>query len=564
MIKPQHSIRSISRRALVIATLGAAGFAGCSTDSNKGAGGGTMIISSGADAGTLDPLVVQDQTGRMLVDLLFDHLADIGDDMNTLGDAGWTPRLAKSWDWSKDSLSITFHIDPAARWHDGAKVTANDVRYTMSAIRDTTIQSPSAPVTTNIDSIHVADSLTAVVYFKRHVPEEFYDVAYQLWIVPEHIYAKLKPAEMRTSEVLRKPVGSGRFRFVRWEAGSRIELIADTANYKGRAKLDRLVLLLGQSPEASATAVLTAESDFYEAFPVDQAARLDSSKVARGIANRQFSYGFLGMRLRDRKSKTKPHPIFSDLAVRRAIAMSLERPSMLANVFNGHGILGHGPFPAGAATADTSLRVPPFDTARAKALLDSAGWKAGANGMRTKNGRPLRFELMFPATSSIRSRYGDQMQEQLRRVGIQVDLAKIPAPNFFGRQDQGDFDATLSTISTDPGVSGTSQYWATGSIQPGTNLLAYSNPRVDALLDSAGHVASLAALKPIAARAYQTIIDDAPAVWLYNGFTLTAVNQRIKTQPYRADGWWNHLADWSIPPSERIDRDRLGLSTKTP
>lgn len=244
--------------------------------------------------------------------------------------------------------------------------------------------------------------------------------------------------------------------------------------------------------------------------------------------------------------------------------MSLDRAGMLANVFNGKGLLGHGPFPARIATADTTIRLPAYDTTAAKALLDSAGWKVGPGGIRQKNGHTLTFEIMLTATSSIRGRYADLIQEQLKRVGIQAEIGKVPGPVFVGRQDAGDFDATLNVQSTDPSVSGTKQYWATEGLTAGTNYMGYSNPKVDALLDSAGRAQTLIIARGFATRAYQAIADDAPAVWLYDGLSVAAAGRRIVTQPLRADGWWAHLADWSIPADKRIDRDRIGLTPKTP
>src|SRR5207253_539283 len=156
----------------------------------------------------------------------------------------------------------------------------------------------------------------------------------------------------------------------------------------------------------------------------------DSSAVARGIPNRQLGYGFFGMNLHDRKSKTKPHPVLADKAVRRAFALALDRAGMLSNVFNGTGVLAHGPFPAALATADTTIQLPPHDPTVAKIVLDSAGWKVASNGIRQKNGRPLRVELLVPTSSSIRSRYAELIQEQLKTVGVQLELAKVPSPQF--------------------------------------------------------------------------------------------------------------------------------------
>ena len=130
--------------------------AACGSDrSGSGRGGGTVIVSMGSDAGSLFPVTVQDETGKAVTELLFDHLAEIGDGMATIGDEGFTPRLAKSWDWSKDSMSIAFHIDPAARFHDGVPVRASDVRYTFKTDQRSGVVSPNAPRSrTSIPSAH--------------------------------------------------------------------------------------------------------------------------------------------------------------------------------------------------------------------------------------------------------------------------------------------------------------------------------------------------------------------------------------------------------------------------
>ena len=156
-------------------------------------------------------------------------------------------------------MSIAFHLDPKARWHDGTPVRANDVRFSFRFVADPQANSPIASAMTNVDSISAKDSLTAVVWFKHHTPEEFYDVAYQLPIVPEHVYGSVSPKDLATSDLARHPVGSGRFRFVSWTPNQRIELVADTANYRGRAKLDRVVFVFQKEPSANKSQILLGQ-----------------------------------------------------------------------------------------------------------------------------------------------------------------------------------------------------------------------------------------------------------------------------------------------------------------
>jgi peptide/nickel transport system substrate-binding protein len=531
-----------------------------SSPATSAATGGTLIIPTISDATDLFPPYVQEYIGRMVQDMVFDRLAEIDSTLQTVGDKTFTPRLAQKWSWSADSLSIAFSIDPRARWHDGKPVTAGDVRYSFKLFTDSTVGSPVAPTMTNIDSVSVRDSLTAVVWFKKRTPEQFYDVAYQLIIMPEHVYGAIPLKELHTSEKTRTPIGSGRFRFVKWDAGSRLELIADTANYRGRAKLDR-VILVPTDPATSAAQILGGQADFMEAFPLDQLRKLDSNAFARPIVIPKLDYVFLSMNRFARKSSSVPHPIFSDLRVRRALSMSVDRQAMLQNVFGGIGHLSHGPFAMTASYADSSLHLPPFDTVAAGAMLDSSGWRMGANGIRQKNGRPLRFPMTV-TPSPTRRRYAVLLQEQFRKVGAEVDVVPIDGPAFLAARASGDFETTIDGFSPDPSPSGIKQSWATAGIG-GQNVLRYSNRAVDALLDSSTSSFDPAKTKQYVSRAFQHIIDDAPAIWLYDVLVIDAAHRRINVTGMRSDEWWAGIADWTIPADKRIDRDRIGLTQPT-
>ena len=544
--------------------------AGCSSKEGSrsadagGATGGTLIYAAPADAVDLFPPYVGDLVGRMVQDLVYERLAEIGPELQTIGDKGFSPLLAKSWTWAPDSLSIAFSLDPRARFHDGKAVTANDVRYSFKVFTDPKVGSTTAPLLTNIDSVSVRDSLTPVFWFKKRTPEQFYDVAYQILVMPEHVFGSIPGEQLHTSEITRKPVGTGRFRLAKWDAGTRIELIADTANYHGRPKLDRIIV----TPVAPATGVaqmLSGQADFMDVFPFDQAPKLDSSTTARPILQSQGTYAFMAMNQYDPKNKKSANPIFSDNRVRRALSMAVDRAGMLHNVFGDRGHLAHGPFPTIASYGDSTLRMPPFDTVAAKALLDSAGWRVGAGGIRMKNGRPLRFALLVPASSAQRQQYSVLLQDQFRKVGAQADIDKLDPGTMSSRVQGYDFDAVIMAYHPDPSPSGTRQYWSTAGIGPaGQNTLRYSNREVDALLDSVSSSFDPAKMKTYASRAFQKIIDDAPAIWLYDFVTVSAINRRITTPPLRAGEWWTNIADWSIPADKRIDRDRIGLTPAKP
>ena len=384
--------------------------------------GGTMVVAVPGDAGTLLPPLVGFIVDREVTDLLYDRLAEIGDDLVTVGDKGFRPRLAERWEWAPDSLSIAFHINPRAKFHDGLPVRASDVRYSVALMRDPALGSPSASLITNIDSVSVKDSLTAVVWFRKHTPEQFYDLAYQVLVLPEHLLANTPAAGLKTAEVARKGIGSGRFRLAKWTPGQQIELVADTANYRGRPKLDRIIFTVAPDFNGAITRFFSGDADMFEQLRPEHLARLAGDTMRRVVRYPNLQYAYFAMNLVDPKTPGQPHPVFGERAVRRALSMAVDRRAMLKNVFDTVGQPLYGPFPHAVSVADTSLPQIAYDTAKARALLDSAGWKLGADGVRVKNGRRLEFALTTPSSSAARKQYAVLLQDAFRRVGAAMTI----------------------------------------------------------------------------------------------------------------------------------------------
>lgn len=547
--------------AAIVTTAACSDRSASTTSAAGGDVGGTLIITQpGAEPTPLLPPLSDDEISRLVVDQVYDRLAKMPATMNTVGDAGYEPQLAKSWQWSRDSMSIAFSIDPRARWHDGQPVRASDVVYTFRVDKDPKTATQLTGILANIDSVTARDSLTAVVWFHRRTPEQFYDFVYQVYVMPEHVLKGIANDALRTSDVVRKPVGSGRFRFSQWVPGQRIELLADTANYRGRAKLDRVLISFTTDPAVSLSQLLTGQADLQLNIPVTVLPQIDSSRTVRVLRYPGTGFSYLGMNLRDPKRPTAPHPIFGDRNVRRALAMAIDREAMLRNVFDTLGVLGLGPF--ARSLMDTTVKQISFDRAHAAALLDSAGWRpgSGADATRMKNGRPLAFGLLVPTSSSFRMRYGVLIQEQLKAVGARVDLENVDISTFISRVTPHNFDAAMFSTGTDPSRAGITQNWGTsGMAQGGQNAVSYSNRAFDAVVDSAVTTFDKSRSDALYHRALQTLVDDAPAVFLYDVLNLAGIHKRVRPAALPADAWWANLADWWIPANERIDRDRIGL-----
>lgn len=522
--------------------------------------GGTLVVASAGDADVLLPGLSTNITSRMASDMMFDRLAEIGREMNVIGDAGFTPQLARRWTWATDSLSIAFELHPAARWHDGRPVRASDVVFTFKLHRDPGVVSQAAPNLASIDSVTMRDSLTAVYWFAQRMPQQFFSAVYHTPILPEHVYGAASLAQLRGSELSRRPVGSGRFRFVRWEAGSRMEVMADTANYRGRPQLDRVVWTIVGDPAAALARLTAGEADFFELVPPDRARSLDSLPTIRVFPYPSEQYAWMGMNLNARRGGAAPHPIFGDVRVRRALTMATNREALLQNVFNGFGAAAYGPFPSRAGMSDTTITQIAFDTIAAAALLDSAGWRMGPNGVRQKGGQALRFSLLVPQSSAARMAYAVLLQEQFKRVGAAVELETLDFPTFVTRSGSRDYDAALQGWGTDPGPNGFRERWTSAGVKAGgINVEGYRNASVDAQADSAMQSYDPQRARAHMRAAYEQVIADAPGIWLYDIRPLAGAHERLRMPAFRADKWWAYIADWNIPEASRLPRDRVGL-----
>lgn len=524
-----------------------------------GSSGGSIVIATTAEPDALFPPITTTLQGRQVTELLFDNLAQVGIKMNTLGDEGFEPRLAKSWVWSGDSLSIAFSLDPAARWHDGKPVRAQDVVFSFSTYTDSTVGSPTAVQLAQIDSVSAKDSVTAVVWFKKKYPRQFYDAASQMLILPEHVYSAGRDSITKKAGT-HDPVGSGRFRFGTWKRSESLTLVADTSNYRGRPGVGRVQFVIAPEFTTALTKFLTGEADVFEALRPEDLVSIAKNPSLKVVRLPGMAYVFMQFNLRDPKNPRKRNEMFSNKAFRRALSMALDRDAMVKNVFDSLAQVSIGPTVSTYPTTPRTLPKIPFDTVTAGRILDSLGWRdSNGDGVRDRSGKDLSFSILVPSSSKSRQRMAVLIQEQLRRVGVKASIETLDFPALMQRQADRDFETMLWAWQLTPSPSGLRQTWSSASARnaSGSNFGSYENPTFDAYVDSALAATSLARSAHLFGQAYRIILEDAPAIWLYEPETVLGVHARIKTLPMRPDAWWLGIADWTIPASERIARDRV-------
>jgi len=539
-------------------------FLACScTEQSRGVAtadvGGTLVIAATGDPGSLFPPFVMTPQAKQITEQIYDYLADVGPELDTRDERKFRPALADRWRWSNDSLMLAFHLNPKAKWHDGKDVTARDIQFTFGLNKNPDLGGRFETELANIDSVSVTDSLTAVFWFHQRSHTQFLDAAAQMLILPAHQLDSISINALRQNAP--PPVGSGRFRLRKWDKGESVEIVADTTNYRGRAKLDRVIWSVS-SPDftASVTKFFSGEADLFDYVRPENLAELERHKNLTTITLPGMDYAFLRFNLRDPANNKRPHQLFGDRDLRRAVAMSINRATLVRSVLDTFALVPVGPIVRAFPITDPRLSQLPFDSARASYLLDSLGWKRrNEDQMRAKNGRELAFTLIIPTGSLGRMRMGPLLQEQLRRAGIRVHLEPLEGTTEADREVRGKFDAALSSFTMPSSPDALREAWTSYGIgKNGVNFSSYSNPRFDALLDTALS-ADPSQARDKFTRAFVVINEDAPAVWLYEPRKIIGIHRRIHTAAMRPDAWWFDLGDWYIPSAERLPRDLIPL-----
>ncbi len=481
-------------------------------------------------------------TNQEMADQLFLRLAELGPSLVTSGDKGFVPRLARSWS-RPDSLTLIFELDPRAKWHDGVPVTAADVVFTFERARNPQIAPKLAGLLRHLTSVTADGDHRVTVRFDRAYAEQFYDATFHVQPLPSHLLAAAASQPELPHEFVANPVGNGPYRWVRSVPGQFIELAANPDFFLGRPAIEHVFFRAASDPEARMNLMLTGEADAMDNVPAPPSniQRLAAAPDLRTVPVPSPVMGYLLFNQRDRTDHTKSHPILSDPAVRRAIALALDRQTMVRATFAGYADVPYGPVSQLLWIRKGSPHAAARDTVAARRLLTAQGWvDHDGDGVLDRNGQPLALTLSYPVTSEVRKQLSLLVQEQLRQVGIRIDIARLDGPVWNERRTHGDFDIDFSSVVQDPSPSGLTQAW---SCTGGTNVAKYCNPKVDSLIDGA-----IAAYSD-AGKRWQAVLRqieaDQPAVFIYASTYVFPVNRRLNRVSFHPASIWLLLREWS-------------------
>ncbi|AET60598.1 peptide ABC transporter periplasmic protein [Paenibacillus terrae HPL-003] len=501
----------------------------------------TIIVALTDPAGVFTPFFNQSGYDGNVISQLWTPLITVDDKGLPI------PNLAKSWDISKDNLIYTFHLVPDTKFSDGSPLTAEDVAFTWTLIYDKAYAGDSKILdlgikggkdytegkAKQIEGIKVIDPQTISVTLEK--PN-----ALALPILGDNVLSKAyygKDYKFGQLDYLKKlhgsPLGNGAYKLEKFIPGQEVRLEANDNFFKGKPKTQHFIY---KTAEGDAWQFIeTGDTDFAP-FTATQE-NIDKLK-GLGFLNilpyTPSTYGYIQLNLENEKLKDKK--------VRQALTYGLDRKTIYVDAAQGAGAVANIPSsPIFWSYTTDGVNPYNYDPEKAKKLLDEAGWVAGSNGIREKNGQKLTIHMLTskrPETDTFIALAAENYKE------IGVDFQPEIFADFnamVAKVDGKDYDmASFSTpMLTDPS-DGIEQF-VDGEIK------GYNNPKVKELYEKGLSTTNIEERKKIYKELYLLLNDELPVIFTNYKKTVYAYNGRmehVKVSPFI--GLSGNLFEWSL------------------
>lgn len=484
-----------------------------------------------ADAKSLNPDWQNDSGGYWANGNIYSHLVIL--DWGVVKGTSVYGDLAESWDISSDSLTYTFHLRSGVKWHDGQPFTSADVVYTFQTIVDK--EYPLAAYLKGA-TFTAPDDQTVVITLEK--PNAgFLPLLAQAsnWygaILPKHVY---DGTDWSTNPANQQPVGTGPFKFVSWDQGTQIRLEANPDYFLGAPELKSLTFQVAADAQVAQAGFDRGDypyitNDYVTNFPqlatLQQAGGDPVVIVTPSLYDRSIMFNL-------------NNPILAKPLVREAIAYALDRETMNQIAFSG---LWEPTYNAGISSVPTFLdpkaTFPQFDAEKAMALLDQAGYPAGADGVR------LSLHLTnYPVADS--NLIAEVVVQQLKDVGIAVTWDQLDLPTWLDHLQKHDFDMTTYFVRYGPDPAAYGEHFGTGAPR---NFMSFSSSDVDGWVAEGVATTDEAARKVLYAKIQQELVKQIPYVPLFTERKFSLVHQGwegFATQESgydKAMGWFGYYA----------------------
>jgi len=460
-----------------------------------------MIIES--SPANLDPRIGTDGQSERIDSIIFDSLVRKDEHFNV------QPWLAERWE-IPGPLTYIFHLRHGVRFHDGRSLTAKDVKWTLDSVRDGTIITLKSGAFSLIDKVEAPDDYTVIVHLKEpNTPLLWNLTDGALGIVP---YGSDKNFN-------RNPIGSGPFKFVRFDPDSQVILARNDAYWGEHTKVERVRFVIVPDATTRALELRKGSADLSAAnsMPLDMVRTLRQDHHLEVQQEPGTNLIYIAFNLRD--------PILKDVRVRQALACAIDRQPILHYLFADAGRLAESVLPPEHWAYNGDVVRYPYDPDKANAVLDAAGYPRGKDG--------VRFHITMKTSTEETSRLlAAVLQQQLRKVGIALDIRSFEFTTFYADVTKGSFQLYtlrwLGYANEDPDIFEYAFY--TGSFAPRrANRSYYSNHRVDQLIEEGRRTLDQARRKQIYAEVQSILAHDLPYInfWYLDNVMVHSTRVRV-------------------------------------
>ncbi len=472
---------------------------------------GTLHVHLESEPPHLHPLVDADATGRAVTDgLIYQTLIDCAG-------GEYRPLLAESWDVSDDGMRIAMRMRSGVRWHDHHAFGVLDVQATLEPLlRKSKNKSTEASILgaelQDVDSIELVTERTIRLVLKR--PSDLALRALcDIPILPDHLVRDVRP---ESSPIAKQPVGTGPFRFAGWEHGKRIRLqrAPDAWGPGPAVGVDEIVFDLDPDAVRALNRTRRGELDILprvlDVHYPDQVEASTLHGVTELFRLTPERSSFLVVNLR--------HEPLGDVRVRRALALLWDRERFAHEL---HKDLAR---PIGGPLFGGPMPEPAFDRARAIKLLDDAGYRdTNADGVRDRDGRPIRLTMLEVAGSHTLPVEAHAFVLEMRKAGLLVDVVATDAATVQARLQRGEFDLAPMMWEELPDEDPSPLYGPGGLFNYG----GYQSTALEPLWDRLRTAAGAAARRPLLEQIARVVADEQPMIFLYRTDVPALVSTRV-------------------------------------
>ncbi len=484
--------------------------------------GGTLKLSMRTTQ-TLNPIINEDASVDKILHLIFEPLLKIDENHRAV------PSIAKSWYFSEDGLNLTMNLDDNHYWHDGKRVTAEDVVFTINAIKNAGDNTVYKKCAENIASASASGSNTVNITFASVFSGNIYYLTFP--VIPAHCYS----GNMAESEYNMKPVGSGPYKFDSFVIAKELNLLkADISCY-----IDAVKVLITPDKDSDLYSFDQGVIDCISADETDMG-RYDNSETIKRYEYTTSYYDFIGFNFNS--------VILSDLNIRKAIAFALPKEAVIEGVYLNHAVAADTPVSPKAWYYEPETAQYEYNLATAKTLLNSSGWTdANQDNILEKSidgqSQDLNLRIMVNTENEERKQVAKRLSEELRAIGINTSIDEVPFADYVKRLEEGNFDLFIGgwQLSSVPDMT-----FMFGSNGYG-NYTGYNRETMDTLLAAAYGAVGEEAVKTSYSALQKYIAEDLPYISLVfrNSAVFTDESVYGEIKPME-DNIFDSIASWFI------------------